>query len=109
MSGHLLWAVLVDRADELRWRATLGQADIDAWCAAHGWDPNDIQSSSVVVYAYRDGHTEVTAHKTIRGPDGKRIWTDDGAAYVTVAAPLRRSLPEGIGTVIRFDQQETPA
>lgn len=101
MSGHLLWSVFVDRPDENLWRETLGQASIDAWCAAHGWDANYILSGSVAVYAYREGHAEVVAYESVRNADGKPIWVGDGPAHRTVASPLRQSLPEGIGTVIR--------
>jgi hypothetical protein len=101
VSGHLLWSVFVDRPDEKRWRETLGQASIDAWCTAHGWDANNILSGSVAVYAYRDGHAEAIAYESVRSDDGKPVWIGDRPAQVTVAAPLRQSLPEGIGTVIR--------
>lgn len=101
MSGHLLWTVFVDRPDENRWRDTLGQSSIDAWCAAHGWDANNILSGSVSVYAYRNGRVEVVAYESVRDPDGKQLWAANEAARVTVVSPLRQSLPEGIGTVIR--------
>lgn len=101
MSGHLLWTVFVDRPDENLWRDTLGQSSIDDWCAAHGWDANDILSGTVAVYAYYNGHAEVTAYQSVRTPDGKPVWVGDEPAQVTVVSPLRQSLPEGIGTVIR--------
>jgi prepilin-type processing-associated H-X9-DG protein len=34
---------------------------MDDWCAAHGWDSKEIVSGTVNVYAYCDGHAEVTA------------------------------------------------
>lgn len=101
MTGHLLWTVFVDRPEENIWRETLGQDDINAWCAAHGWDANKILSGSVAVYAYRDGHAEVVAYQSVRDEDDKPVWIGNEPAQVTVASPLRRSLPEGIGTVIR--------
>jgi hypothetical protein len=101
MSGHLLWSVFVDGPDEDLWRTTISQADIDDWCAAHGWDAKEILRGSVAVYAYRDGHAEVVAYEAVTDADGKPILLGDTFAHRTVASPLRRSLPEGIGTVIR--------
>lgn len=104
MTGHLAWAVFVERSHENRWRDTLGQVDIEAWCRAHGWDAKDVLSGSVNVYGYRDGHGEVAALLIARDPDGKPIWdreaNDIRRRHVT--APLTRSLPEGIGIVMRL-------
>jgi hypothetical protein len=98
---HLNWAVFVDTHDEERWRETLGQPDIDAWCAAHGWKSEDVASGTVNVYSYRGGITEVTAELIERDTQGLPTVDDQALRRRTVCNILRRSLPEGIGTVIR--------
>ncbi len=101
MTGHLLWTVFVDYPDEKRWRETLGQSNIDAWCAAHGWDSKDIISGSVAVYGYGDGDAEVVAYRQVRDETGRAVWAGREPAQITVTSLLRQSLPENIGTVIR--------
>jgi len=101
--NHLVWTVIIDRRHENLWRETLGQSDLDSWCAAHGWSSTDVVSNSVTVYAYRDGHTEVVADLFVRDPDGEVSFDPEtqGARRRTVTVSLARSLPEGIGEVIR--------
>jgi hypothetical protein len=95
------WWVILDTEAERRWRDTLGQADIDAWCAAHGWDAKDVLSESVMVSGLADGRVEVVADLIQRDDDGKPIWHNGGPLRRMNYAPYSRPLPEGIAPVRR--------
>jgi hypothetical protein len=94
--------VEVTRADEDRWRKTLGQADMDAWCAVHGLDSKNVASGSVRIARFSDGYQLVSLYEFVRDPDGLIVADgDDARKRLHANIPLRRSLPEGIGKVIR--------
>ena len=95
------WWVIIDRAAEDRWRASLGQADIDAWCAAHGWNADDVVSDSVMVSSLSDGRIEVMAEVVGRGPDGRVTARGDGFDTHLAWAEYSRPLPEGIAPIQR--------
>jgi hypothetical protein len=98
------WWVILDREAEDRWRASLGQADIDEWCAAHGWKSTEVLSGSVMVSSleateHMPARVEVMAELTVRGDDGP---IEDGRFPTRMAwAEYRRALPEGIAPVMR--------
>jgi len=106
VSSRVLWWVIVDRAAEERWRAALGQADIEAWCAAHGWDARDVRSNSVMVSAlkatdYAPSRVEVMAELIERDEHGKPFLRGGNIATRMVWANYCCPLPEGIALVSR--------
>jgi hypothetical protein len=99
--SKVLWWVIVEPWHEQAWRESLGQSDIDDWCAAHGWCSRDVRSGSVMVSAFKDGHVEVMAELFERGPDGERFMRGDDIASRLAWSDYRRPLPEGIAPVSR--------
>lgn len=100
---RLVWTVTVDREAENAWRSSLGQASIDNWCAAHGWDANRILSGSVVVFGYADGQAFVNAEEAVRDKNGRPVMDHphDRLKVRPLLTRLAQSLPEGIGEVSR--------
>lgn len=99
--ARVVWWVHVDRDAENRWRDSLGQTDIDNWCAAYGWNANDVRSGSVIACGLSDGRTEVSADLVIRNEDGKPITHEGYPVTIPAVAPYTRPLPEGIAPVRR--------
>lgn len=94
--------VEVTTADEDVWRRTLGQDDIEDWCAAHGFLAENVASGSVRIARFTDGYQLVSLYEVVRGPDRLPILDGDHVRQRLHAnIPLRRSLPEGIGKVTR--------
>jgi hypothetical protein len=98
---HIAWWVQVDSDAVKLWRASLGQADIDAWCAAHGWNSDDVLADSVIVHGLNDGRVQVSADLVIRNNDGKPIAHEGHPVRTPVVVPYARPLPEGIAPVRR--------
>jgi hypothetical protein len=97
-----LWTVHVDRGDEHVWRALAGPADLEAWCRAHGWTSRDVLSGSVVVRGYPDGRADVEAELLVRDTTGRPVFDREGWPETRLlVVPMRRPLPEGIGSVAR--------
>lgn len=101
MTDDITLVVELTTDDEMLWRSTLGMADIEAWATAHGWSADEIESGSVRIARFDDGYQQVTAYRFVCDEHGRVLADGDDARRELVMSPLRRSLPESIGRVIR--------
>lgn len=109
LDGDPAFSVIISAGDLMHelWRDQFGQVDIDSWCDAHGAYSNEVRW--VAVHGWPDGRRVVELHCMARDAAGRLVLdhTGDEIKRHVVLTEQVRSLPEGMGALIRWT--DTPA